>query len=80
MIEFTNLTKRYGKFTAVDRLMLEVPEQRALALWGANGAGKTTVIKCLLGLLGFEGSIRVDGLDVRRQGRAVRRRIGYVPQ
>lgn len=80
MIEFTNLTKRYGKFTAVDRLTLEVPEQRALALWGANGAGKTTAIKCLLGLLGFEGSIRVDGLDVRRQGRAVRRRIGYVPQ
>ncbi|PJF45690.1 MAG: hypothetical protein CUN48_17615, partial [Candidatus Thermofonsia Clade 3 bacterium] len=45
-----------------------------------NGAGKTTVIKCLLGLLHFKGAIRVDGLDVRRQGRAVRQRIGYVPQ
>jgi ABC-2 type transport system ATP-binding protein len=80
MIEFINLTKRYGKFTAVDQLTLQVPEQRAVALWGANGAGKTTVIKCLLGLLHFEGCIRVDGLDVRRQGRAVRQRIGYVPQ
>jgi len=80
MIEFINLTKRYGKSIAVDQLTLQVPERRAVALWGANGAGKTTVIKCLLGLLHFEGSIRVDGLDVRRQGRAVRQRIGYVPQ
>lgn len=80
MIEFINLTKRYGKFTAVDQLTLQVPEQKALALWGANGAGKTTVIKCLLGLLDFQGCIRVGGLDVRCQGRAVRRRIGYVPQ
>ncbi|WP_298981327.1 ABC transporter ATP-binding protein [Caldilinea sp.] len=80
MIECIDLTKRYGKFIAVDHLTLQVAERSALALWGANGAGKTTVIKCLLGLLRFEGAIRVDGLDVRRQGRAVRQRIGYVPQ
>ncbi|MCS6825755.1 MAG: ABC transporter ATP-binding protein [Caldilinea sp.] len=80
MIECIDLTKRYGKFIAVDHLTLQMAERSALALWGANGAGKTTVIKCLLGLLRFEGAIRVDGLDVRRQGRAVRQRIGYVPQ
>ncbi len=80
MIECIDLTKRYGKFIAVDHLTLQVAERSALALWGANGAGKTTVIKCLLGLLRFEGIIRVDGLDVRCQGRAVRQRIGYVPQ
>ncbi|GIV67580.1 ABC transporter ATP-binding protein [Caldilinea sp.] len=80
MIECIDLTKRYGKFIAVDHLTLQVTERSALALWGANGAGKTTVIKCLLGLLHFKGAIRVDGLDVRRQGRAVRQRIGYVPQ
>ncbi|MFO7633940.1 MAG: ABC transporter ATP-binding protein [Caldilinea sp.] len=80
MIEFTDLTKRYGKFTAVDHLTLQVPAQGAVALWGVNGAGKTTVIKCLLGLLRFDGQIAVEGYDVRRQGRAVRQRIGYVPQ
>lgn len=80
MIEFTDLTKRYGKFTAVDHLTLHVPAQGAVALWGVNGAGKTTVIKCLLGLLRFDGRITVDGCDVRRQGRAARQRIGYVPQ
>ncbi len=42
--------------------------QGAVALWGVNGAGKTTVIKCLLGLLRFDGQITVDGCDVRRQG------------
>lgn len=80
MLEFTDLTKRYGKFTAVDHLTLQVPVQQAMALWGVNGAGKTTVIKCLLGLLRFEGRITVDGCDVRRHGRAARTRIGYVPQ
>ena len=80
MIKFTDLTKRYGKFTAVDHLCLRVPAQEAVALWGVNGAGKTTVIKCLLGLLRFDGAIAVDGCDVRRQGRAARARIGYVPQ
>lgn len=80
MIEFTDLTKRYGKFTAVDRLTLHVPAQGAVALWGVNGAGKTTVIKCLLGLLRFDGHITVDSCDVQRQGRAARQRIGYVPQ
>ncbi|MCO6451823.1 MAG: ABC transporter ATP-binding protein, partial [Caldilineales bacterium] len=80
MIHFTHLTKRFGKFTAVDDLSFDVHAQEALALWGPNGAGKTTVIKCLLGLLGYEGRIEVDGLDAARQGKAVRRLLGYVPQ
>lgn len=80
MIEFTNLTKRYGKFAAVDGLSLSVKPHEAVALWGENGAGKTTAIKCLLGLLRFDGQITVGGCDVRRQGRAARQLIGYVPQ
>lgn len=80
MIEFINLTKRYGKFTAVDQLTLQVPEQRALALWGANGAGKTTVIKCILGLHRCAGDIRIRGRDARRDGKEARRQIGYVSQ
>ena len=80
MIAFTHLRKTYGKFVAVDDLTLAVAPQEAVALWGANGAGKTTAIKCLLGLLRFSGEVRVDGYDVRRQGRAARQLIGYVPQ
>ena len=80
MIAFTHLRKTYGKFVAVDDLTLDVAPQEAVALWGVNGAGKTTVIKCLLGLLRYSGQIQVDGCDVRKQGRAARRLIGYVPQ
>jgi len=80
MIQFSHLTKRFGKFTAVNDLSFTVEPQQALALWGPNGAGKTTAIKCLLGLLRYDGQILVDGQDAHRQGKAVRRRLGYVPQ
>jgi ABC-2 type transport system ATP-binding protein/nitrous oxidase accessory protein len=80
MISITKLTKKFGKFTAVAGLDLEVAPQAAVALWGPNGAGKTTVIKCVLGLLRYDGAIRVNGYDVRKQGRAARSLIGYVPQ
>jgi ABC-2 type transport system ATP-binding protein/nitrous oxidase accessory protein len=80
MITITNLSKRFGAFTAVDNLSFQVDARQALALWGPNGAGKTTVIKCLLGLLRYDGQILVDGLDAHRQGKATRRLLGYVPQ
>lgn len=80
MIQFSHLTKRFGKFTAVDDLSFSVAPQQALALWGPNGAGKTTAIKCLLGLLRYDGQIQVAGLDAHRQGKAARRLMGYVPQ
>jgi ABC-type multidrug transport system ATPase subunit len=80
MIHFSHLTKRFGKFTAVDDLSFTVELQQAVALWGPNGAGKTTAIKCLLSLLRYDGQILVDGLDAHKQGKAVRRKVGYVPQ
>jgi len=80
VIEVQHLTKRYGRFVAVSDVCFRVPAGSAVALWGPNGAGKTTTLRCVLGLVSFEGRITVDGLDVRRQGREVRRRIGYVPQ
>lgn len=80
MIQFEHVTKRYGRFAAVNNLNVMVPEQQAYALWGANGAGKTTAIKCLLGLLRYEGCIRVNGFDAARNGRDARRLVGYVPQ
>ncbi len=80
MITFDHVTKKFGRFTAVNDLSFTVAPQQAVALWGANGAGKTTVIKCLLGLLHYTGQIRVAGLDAQRQGRDARKLLGYVPQ
>lgn len=80
MIQFTNVTKRFGRFTAVDSVSFHVPAQGAMALWGANGAGKTTLLKSLIGLLRYQGEIRVAGHDAWRNGRRVRALLGYVPQ
>jgi ABC-type multidrug transport system ATPase subunit len=80
MITFTNLTKRFGSYTAVNDLSLQVAAREAVALWGPNGAGKTTAVKCLLGLLAYSGRITVNGFDAKKQGREARRTIGYVPQ
>lgn len=80
MIKVLNLTKKFGKYTAVDNLSFEVAPGEALALWGPNGAGKTTVIRCLLGLYSGQGNLQVSGLDVRKEGKRARAMLGYVPQ
>lgn len=80
VIEVRHLTKYFGRFTAVDDLSFTVKAGEAVALWGANGAGKTTAVRCLLNLFPFEGEILINGLDVRRQSKEVRRQIGFVPQ
>jgi nitrous oxidase accessory protein len=80
MISVTNLTKKFGHFTAVDNLSFEVAPGEAIALWGANGAGKTTVIRSLLGLLSASGELRVNNFDAQKEGKKARAAIGYVPQ
>ena len=80
MIAVRSLTKDFGRFRALDALSFEVKRGESVALWGGNGAGKSTAIRCLLGILPFRGDIAVDGIDVRRHGKAARRRMGYVPQ
>lgn len=80
MITATNLSKRYGKTLALDQVSFTIQAGEAVALWGANGAGKTTTLRCLLGVQGFEGELMVNGLDVRRNGKAARAVVGYVPQ
>ena len=74
------VTKRFGAVTAVADLDLTVASHETVVLWGANGAGKTTVLRCLLGVIPFEGAITVHGHDVRRQGKVARHHLGYVPQ
>jgi ABC-2 type transport system ATP-binding protein len=80
-IETSDLTRRFGELTAVDRLNLVVAQGTIFGLLGPNGAGKTTVIKMLTTLLRpSAGTARVAGFDVLAAPRAVRRRIGYMPQ
>ncbi|MGP1675787.1 MAG: ATP-binding cassette domain-containing protein [Burkholderiales bacterium] len=80
-IEARELSRDFGDFRAVDRVSFSVRPGEIFGLLGANGAGKTTCIKMLTGILpptGGEGS--VDGIDMRRAGRAIKQRIGYVSQ
>ena len=81
IIAATGLTKRFGAFTAVDDLTLTVEPGAIFAFLGANGSGKSTTIRMLIGLLEpTAGTIRVDGIDVIAHPRRVRERIGYMGQ
>ncbi|HEX7313893.1 MAG TPA: ATP-binding cassette domain-containing protein [Pyrinomonadaceae bacterium] len=81
ILETQELTRRFGKLTAVDALTVSVERGEVFGLLGPNGAGKTTVIKMLTTLLPpTSGVARVAGFDVARQSGDVRRSIGYVPQ
>jgi ABC-2 type transport system ATP-binding protein len=76
-----DLTRRFGSFTAVDRVSFEVETGEIFGFLGPNGAGKTTTLKMLTGLLPpTAGEASVAGLDVRRQAVALRARIGYMSQ
>ena len=80
-IEVHGLTRRFGSFTAVDAITFDVGEGEVFGFLGANGAGKTTAIKMLIGLLApSAGQATVAGCDVVRESDAVRRRIGYMSQ
>jgi ABC-2 type transport system ATP-binding protein len=75
------LTKRFGGKTAVDRLDLEVPAGAVFALLGDNGAGKSTTIRMLTGLLPPDaGKAEILGHDCWAAAPALRRRVGYVPE
>jgi sodium transport system ATP-binding protein len=79
VIEFDGLTKSYGSFVAVRGLSLRVVPGEVYALLGANGAGKTTALRCLATLLApTGGTARIDGFDARTQPLEVRRRLGFL--
>jgi ABC-type multidrug transport system ATPase subunit len=80
VIRVQNLIKNFGRFRAVDNVTLAVEQGEAVALWGTNGAGKTTIIRCILGLLRYKGDIELAGMNIRKHGKRVRQLIGYVPQ
>jgi ABC-2 type transport system ATP-binding protein len=81
VIELYEVSKRFGKEVALDRVSLEVPGGAVFALLGENGAGKTTAIRILLGLAEPDsGRSKVLGFDSAANGLEIRRRVGYVPE
>jgi ABC-2 type transport system ATP-binding protein len=80
-IRARGLRKRFGGLTAVDGIDLEAKPGEILGLVGPDGAGKTTTMRMLCGILDpTEGEAQVAGFDVRHQPEQVKRRIGYMPQ
>jgi ABC-2 type transport system ATP-binding protein len=80
-IDARALTRRFGSFTAVDAITFQVEQGEVFGFLGANGAGKTTAIRMLIGLLRpTSGSATVAGHDIGTQAEQVRRRIGYMSQ
>lgn len=80
-IDARDLTRRFGKFTAVDHISFQVKRGEVFGFLGANGAGKTTAIRMLTGLLApSDGDAWVAGFDVRTETEKVRAHIGYMSQ
>ena len=81
IIETENLTKKFGEFTAVDAITFDVSEGEIFGFLGANGAGKTTAMKMLCGLLlPTSGKASVAGYDVYSQSEKIKLNIGYMSQ
>jgi ABC-2 type transport system ATP-binding protein len=81
MIEVEQLTRRYGRFTAVDSLDFRVEPGQVVGLLGPNGAGKSTVMRMISGFIApSSGTARVCGYDVRRHPLAAKRSLGYLPE
>ncbi len=80
MLEIKNLTKQYGKFTALNNLNLEIRKGQIFGFVGPNGAGKTTTMRIIAGLLKADsGTVFVGGVDARHNPRGLKSKIGYMP-
>ncbi|MEO8742729.1 MAG: ABC transporter ATP-binding protein [Lysobacteraceae bacterium] len=78
VISAKGLTKRYGKQLAVDNISFEIPAGRIIGLIGPNGSGKTTTLKAVLGLVPFEGELKVLGMDPRTQRDALMEQVCFI--
>ena len=80
MIRINQLTKRYGRFTAVDGIDLAVPKGELFGFLGPNGAGKTTTFRMIAGILRpTGGTIEVGGIDINRRPLEAKARLGFLP-
>jgi ABC-2 type transport system ATP-binding protein len=80
MIRLTDLTKRYGSFTAVNGIALEVPKGELFGFLGPNGAGETTTLRMIAGILQpTAGTVEVAGHDIQKDPVAAKARLGFIP-
>jgi ABC-2 type transport system ATP-binding protein len=80
MLRIKDLTKKYGKFTALDNLTLTIKKGEIFGFVGPNGAGKTTTMKIVSGLLKADsGEVYVGDVDARKNNRELKSKIGYMP-
>ncbi|MDG5786780.1 ABC transporter ATP-binding protein [Evansella sp. AB-P1] len=80
LLQVTNLTKKFGKFTALDGVNLEVNSGEIFGFIGPNGAGKSTTIRVLLGILkATEGEVKIFGKDAWNDAVEIHKRVAYVP-
>ncbi|MCR5652816.1 MAG: ABC transporter ATP-binding protein [Ruminococcus sp.] len=81
MVEVKNLTKRYGKTTAVDDISFTVESGEVLGFLGPNGAGKSTTMNIITGYISSSsGTVTVDGAEILQDPKAVKSKIGYLPE
>lgn len=80
MIQLRSLTKRYGPFTAVDSIDLNVPRGELFGFLGPNGAGKTTTLRMIAGILRpTGGSVRIGGVDLAQDPMSAKAKLGFIP-
>jgi ABC-2 type transport system ATP-binding protein len=80
MIELRSLTKRYGSFTAVNAIDLDVPSGELFGFLGPNGAGKTTTLRMIAGILRpSSGTVRIAGIDLAAKPVEAKRTLGFIP-
>jgi ABC-2 type transport system ATP-binding protein len=80
MIRLTSLTKRYGSFTAVNAIDLEVPRGQLFGFLGPNGAGKTTTLRMIAGILrATSGTVEIGGVDIAKDPIAAKMKLGFIP-
>ena len=80
MIKLVQLSKKYGTFTAVDGIDLEVPRGELFGFLGPNGAGKTTSLRIIAGILRpTSGSVHIGGIDVAKDPIAAKMKLGFIP-
>ncbi len=81
MITVNNLTKSYGKITALNNVNFKFNNSQVIAIMGENGAGKTTLLKICTGILSFDyGEIIIDGYNIIKDSIKAREQIGYLPE
>jgi len=81
VIQVEDITKRYGTFTAVDKINFEIEEGEVVGFLGPNGAGKSTTMNMITGFIEpSSGRILVDGYDISKKSKKAKKQIGYMPE